>query len=136
MSIVNLNFQPGSSIFDQLVSASIKAFVTGEFKEGQTFPSVRTLAADLKIHPNTAQKVIQHLVRERFLEVRPGIGTVVAVLPDHAADTGEHLQVEVERFVGEAIRLGATLSEALQKVKEAWRETALVQEGVAHDRRR
>lgn len=110
--------------------------MTGEFKEGQAFPSVRTLAAELKIHPNTAQKVIQHLIRERFLEVRPGIGTVVAALPDHGADTGELLQGEVERFVEEAIRLGATLSEAVQKVKEAWRETALVQEGVAHDRRR
>jgi ABC-type transport system involved in cytochrome bd biosynthesis fused ATPase/permease subunit len=38
--LINLHIQPGTSIFEQLVATSIKACVTGEFKEGQRFPSV------------------------------------------------------------------------------------------------
>jgi GntR family transcriptional regulator len=48
--------QAGRSIFDQVVFAAVKAFVSGEFRPAEPFPSVRALAADLKIHPNTAQR--------------------------------------------------------------------------------
>jgi GntR family transcriptional regulator len=136
VSIINLQLQPGLSIFQQLVTASVKAFVTGEFKEGQAFPSVRTLAADFKIHPNTAQKVIQHLIRERFLEVHPGIGTVVAKLPTHVLGIEELLQAEAEKFALEAIRLGANLSEAIRMVEAVWAAEGLVEEKVTHDRRK
>src|SRR5215510_2793421 len=93
---VKLN--PGQSIFDQVVFAATRAFVSGELQPGQPFPSVRALAADLKIHPNTAHKVIQHLIQERWLEVRPGIGTIVAEPPK--ARTGDRkrlLKDEVEQ---------------------------------------
>jgi GntR family transcriptional regulator len=134
--LISLRLQPGISIFEQLVTASVKALVTGEFKEGQPFPSVRTLAADFKIHPNTAQKVIQHLIRERFLEVRPGIGTAVAKLPTQAADIKGLLRIEAERFVDESIRLGADLSEIIQMVEELWTEITPAKEEMAHDRRK
>jgi len=82
MTLLRFTLQPGQSIFDQVVFAAAKAFVSGEFQPGQAFPSVRALAADLKIHPNTAHKVVQHLFQERWLESRPGIGTVVAARPE------------------------------------------------------
>lgn len=121
MSLFRLKLQAGSSIFDQIVFAATKAFVSGEFQAGQPFPSVRTLAAELKIHPNTAQKVVQHLIRERFLEARPGLGTVVADLP--SARPGERkrlLREEVQQLVVEAMRVGAHLSEVLQAIKDEW----------------
>lgn len=136
MSLVNLRLQPGSSIFEQLVTASIKAIITGEFKEGQPFPSVRTLAADFKIHPNTAQKVIQHLLRERFLEGRPGIGTAVAKLPASAADSTDLLRAEADRFVEEALRMGASLPDAVRLIRESWSELAPESVEVGHDRRK
>ena len=70
-----IKLNPGQSIFEQIVFGATKAFVSGELPPGTPFPSVRALAADLRIHPNTAHKVIQHLIQERWLEVRPGIGT-------------------------------------------------------------
>jgi DNA-binding transcriptional regulator YhcF (GntR family) len=69
-----------------------QAVIAVEPQPGRAFPSVRTLAA-LKIHPNTAHKVVQHLIRERLLEVRPGIGTVVAEPP--AARAGDRARLEV-----------------------------------------
>src|SRR5207302_11176277 len=95
--------QPGQSIFDQLIFAAEKAFLAGEFSVGQAFPSVRTLAAELKIHPNTAQKVIHQLIAEGWLEVRAGIGTVVADRRSvRVADRKRLLQEDVERLIVEA----------------------------------
>src|SRR6266853_1153641 len=93
VTLLRFNLRPGQSIFDQVVYAAKKAFISGEFSPGQAFPSVRTLAAELKIHPNTAHRVIQHLIQERWLEARPGVGTTVAKTPSaSAADRKRLLQ--------------------------------------------
>src|SRR5580700_4330329 len=121
MTLFRLSLGPGESIFDQLVFAAKKAVVSGELETGQAFPSVRTLAAEFKIHPNTAHKVVQHLIQERWLEVRPGIGTVVAELPEaRAGDRKRVLRQEVEQLVVEAMRGGVELSEVLEAVEAQW----------------
>jgi GntR family transcriptional regulator len=104
-----------------MVFAAKKAFVSGEFQPGQPFPSVRALAADLKVHPNTALKVVQHLIQEGFLESRPGIGTVVAVPPEaRAGERKRLLQQEVEQLVVEAMRVGLNLAQVLEAVEMQW----------------
>jgi GntR family transcriptional regulator len=114
-------FVPGQSIFDQVVFAAIKAILAGELKAGETFPSVRTLALDLKIHPNTAHKVVQHLIQERWLVAQPGLGTVVAQPPKaRAGDRKRLLEDEVEKLVVEAMRVGAGLNEVQQAVADTW----------------
>jgi len=114
---------PGESIFDQVVFAATRAILSGALPPGQPFPSVRALAADLKIHPNTAHKVIQHLIQERWLEARPGIGTVVAEPP--AARPGDRqrlLEDEVGKLVVEARRVGASLDEVLAAIRAGWKD--------------
>ena len=121
MALFRLELKPGQSIFDQVVFAAKKAFISGDFQAGQPFPSVRALAADLKIHPNTAHKVVQHLIQERFLEVRPGIGTVVADLPTaRAGDRKRLLRQEVLQLVVEAKRVGLELNEVVQAIESQW----------------
>jgi GntR family transcriptional regulator len=113
--------RPGQSIFDQVVFAAKKAILSGEYLRGQAFPSVRVLAADLKIHPNTAHKVIQHLIHERWLEAHPGIGTVVAEPPKaRDGDRQRLLHQEVEQLVVEAKRVGARLQEVIQAISNEW----------------
>lgn len=121
MTAIKISLRPGQSIFDQVVFAAKKAFLAGEFKPGQSFPSVRALAAELKIHPNTAHKVIQHLIHEGWLEAKPGIGTVVAVPPRaRAGEKKRLLQEEVEQLVVEAVRVGASLEDVVQAISEHW----------------
>ena len=122
MTLLRLDsLRPGQTIFDQVVFAAKKAFISGEFQPGQPFPSVRALAADLKIHPNTAHKVIQHLIHERYLEVRPGIGTVVAELPPaRAGDRKRLVNEDIERLVVEARRVGLELYEVVDAVEAQW----------------
>jgi len=128
MTLLRFTLQPGESIFDQVVFAAVKAFVSGEFQPGQAFPSVRALAADLKIHPNTAHKVVQYLIQERWLEARPGIGTVVAERPEvRASDRKRLLKHEVEQLVVEAKRVGVELADLIESIEAQWQ--ALDQKG-------
>ena len=121
MTLLRFQLRPGQSIFDQVVFAAKKAFVSGEYQPGQVFPSVRTLAAELKIHPNTAHKIIQFLIREQWLEVHPGIGTVVAKPPEaRPGDRKRLLHGEVEQLVVEAKRVGVQLKDVVDAVAERW----------------
>ena len=121
MTLLRLILRPGHSIFDQLVFAAKKAFISGEFQPGQTFPSVRTLAAELKIHPNTAHKAVQYLIQQGWLEARPGIGTIVADTPEaRALDKKRLLQQEVEQLVVEGKRVGLDLTELVQAIESQW----------------
>ena len=121
MALFGITLRPGQSIFNQVVFAARKAFLSGEYQPGQSFPSGRALAARLKIHPNTAQKIVQQLIQEGWIEVRPGIGTVVAEIPK--ARPGERqklLRHEVERLVVESKRVGLTLSELVHAISGEW----------------
>jgi GntR family transcriptional regulator len=121
MTPFRFTLTPGQPIFEQVVFAATKAFVSGELKVGDPFPSVRALAADLKIHPNTAHKVVQHLIAERWLESKPGIGTVVATRPEaREGDRQRLLQQEVEALVVEAKRVGLSEDEVIAALHEQW----------------
>jgi len=116
-----VSFQAGVPLFEQVVYASKKAIVAGQLRAGDPFPSVRTLSRELKINPNTAHKVVGHLISEGLLETRPGIGTVVA-MPTNSSreERTQLLGQEIEGLVVEAKRLGIGLDEALQAFSAHW----------------
>jgi GntR family transcriptional regulator len=129
VTVLKVTLRPGEPIFDQVVFAATKAFISGDFLPGQPFPTVRALAADLRIHPNTAHKIIQHLIQERFLEVRPRIGTIVAELPEaRRGDRKRLLGEEVGQLVVEARRVGASLQDVMRAVEEEWAKLGSPQE--------
>ena len=129
MTPFRLSLRPGESIFDQLVFASKKAIISGELQTGQAFPSVRSLAAEFKIHPNTAHKVVQHLIQERWLESRPGIGTVVAEIPEpRRGDRKRLLGREVEQLVVEAKRLELDIGDVIEAIEHQWAKLEMSQE--------
>ena len=113
---------PGEPIVEQVCFAATRAILAGELKAGEPFPSVRALAAELRIHPNTAMKVVQYLIQEKWLISQPGVGTVVAAPPrPRAADRRRLLEGEVEKLVVEAMRVGMTSAELTTAIEERWR---------------
>ena len=115
-------FQPGSSLYEQVVYAAKKALISGQLRPGDAFPSVRMLSTALKINPNTAHKVITQLLNEGLLEVMPGTGTVVA--PPRASTAAERtrlLERETEQLAVEAKGLGMSLEEVTGSLAEHWR---------------
>jgi GntR family transcriptional regulator len=117
-----LTFQPGISIYEQVVYAAKKSMISGQMRPGEPFPSVRVLSKALKINPNTAHKVIGELVSEGLIEVRPGLGTVVSERASStAAERGNLLKKEFEQLVVEAKKLGLELDEVTEAVTQHWR---------------
>jgi GntR family transcriptional regulator len=116
-----VQFRAGISLFEQVVYASKKAMIAGQLRPGDTFPSVRALSKELKINPNTAAKIVAHLVNEGLLETQPGIGTVVASLPDSTKrERTQLLGQEIEEIVVEAKRLGIGMDEMLASISDHW----------------
>lgn len=89
---------------------------------GDPFPSVRTLSKELKINPNTAHKIVMKLVNDGLLETLPGIGNVVAHLPESSKqERTELLGNEIEQLVVEARKLGIEFTEIVQAMETHWK---------------
>jgi GntR family transcriptional regulator len=117
-----VQFRPGISVYEQIVYASKKAIIVRQLRPGDPFPSVRHLSRELKINPNTAHKVISHLVTDGLLEIRPGIGAVVASARSATrAERAELLGRQIEELVVEAKKLGVGLDEVLESMTAHWK---------------
>jgi len=117
-----VQFRPGISLYEQVVYAAKKSIVSGSMRAGDPFPSVRVLSKELKINPNTAHKVVMHLVNDGLLETQPGIGTVVAKLPESSKqERTQLLGNEIEQLVVEARKLGIELDEMVKSIAAHWK---------------
>jgi GntR family transcriptional regulator len=127
--VFNFKLQRGMPIFEQVVFASIGAMLRGEYKAGQAFPSIRSLAADLKIHPNTAHKVIQFLVEQRWLEARAGVGTIVASRPKTRAEDARRLiRDDVSKVIAKARSIEVGLQDVKDELTQQWSRLVPVRE--------
>jgi DNA-binding transcriptional regulator YhcF (GntR family) len=120
----SISLRPGIPIHEQVVYAATRAVVTGQLRPGDEFPSVRALSQALRINPNTAHKVVTALTDAGLLEVRAGIGTVVA----QARTTGAGgrrgvLDDDAERLVIEARRAGLSIQEVVAAIRRHWART-------------
>jgi GntR family transcriptional regulator len=112
-------------VHEQVVFAAKKAMISGRLRPGDPFPSVRVLSKAVKIHANTAQKVVGQLIADGLLEVRPGIGTIVARRPASTrADRTRLLTRDVEQLTVEALRLGLSLEDVQSAIAEQWHAVA------------
>ena len=117
-----VQFRPGVSLYEQVVYAAKKSIVSGALRPGAPFPSVRVLSKELKINPNTAHKVVLHLANDGLLETLPGIGTVVARLPESSKqERTQLLGNEIEQLVVEARKLGIELDEMVESIRAHWK---------------
>src|SRR6202158_5580984 len=117
-----VEFKPGALIYEQVVYAATKSIISGQLRPGDAFPSVRALSKELKINPNTAHKVITHLVSTGLLEIRPGFGTVVAKRPQASrAEKTKLLEEQFEELVVEGKRLGIKLEDMEEAIEKHWK---------------
>ncbi len=74
----DIDSRSGVPIYVQLVAQVRHAVEVGGLGPGEKLPTVRGLAEELAIAPNTIVKAYNELQREGLVESRPGVGTVVA----------------------------------------------------------
>jgi len=117
----SIELRPGLPVAEQIVYAVKKAVVTGQLRPGDAFPSVRQLSQDLRINPNTAQKVAAALVQEGVLITTPAVGSFIAQPEEgNRRARAAVLGAELERTVVEAKRLGLTLDEVQDGLAAHW----------------
>jgi GntR family transcriptional regulator len=120
-----VSFEPGLPLYEQVVYAARKAVVSGQMRPGDPFPSVRALSRELKINPNTAHKIVAELLNEGLIEVRVGVGTVVAEMPSStAAERSQLMKQDLEKVVVEARQLGLELEDVLGAITRHWERLA------------
>jgi GntR family transcriptional regulator len=67
----------GVPLYVQLVEQVKRALEVGALRAGDSLPTVRQLAGQLTLAPNTIMKAYNELQRLGLIESRPGVGTVV-----------------------------------------------------------
>ena len=117
----NVQFEPGRPVYEQVLFAAKKAMICGQLKAGDPFPSVRVLSQELRINPNTAQKVSAHLRSEGLIEVKPGLGSVVSEgYQVGTADRQDLLGGELERLVVEAKKMKLSKEDLIEALQQHW----------------
>ena len=111
------------AISKQIVDGVRMQIATGEIKVGSQLPSVRGLAQQLTINPNTVAKAYAELVAEGWLEARQGLGLYVAPPRQRlsGAERERRLDEALQRLVHEAIALGISGDEVLTRLAAEFR---------------
>lgn len=109
-------------LWSQIEEAVRHLVASGALRPGDPLPSVRDLARDQRINPNTVAKAYQRLADAGILEARRGEGTFVAERPPAMppAEKARVLKEGAVRFSTLAVNLGATQADAVSSLQSAW----------------
>lgn len=101
----------------QVVDQVQHAVEVGSLEAGDRLPTVRALAKELTVAPNTIVKAYNELQRAGIIESRPGVGTVVAEGVGEVARARrvEMLNERVAVLVRDAVGLGITEDELWER---------------------
>lgn len=100
-------FQASKPIYMQIVDKISHQVVRGEIKLGDKLPSVREMAIQTGVNPNTIQRTYSELERMAIVETRRGQGTFVTEANDVIVNLKERLQKEIiKEFVTNMSELG------------------------------
>jgi GntR family transcriptional regulator len=108
-------------IYRQLRDRAVAEILDGVLKEGDSLPSVRTVAADYRLNPITVLKAYQELVEEQLVEMKRGRGMFVRPGARELLLEGERQKFLTEQWprIREMIlRLGLDAEELLSKNSE------------------
>ena len=116
--MISLNYRDSRPIYEQIRDGLRKLIVTGALSADEKLPSVRALAAQLAINPNTIQRAYNELEGEGYIYSVPGKGSFAAA--NAAADSRRaELMTQVRELLSELRYLGVSQQELLNLVKEA-----------------
>ena len=111
---LHLDFRSGDPIYEQLASQIKHMIATGELQPGDQLPTVRQVAADLRVNFNTVARAYRLLDEAGMISTQHGRGTYILEPP--SAETSEKLRREdlermASRYINGAFELGFTPEE-------------------------
>jgi GntR family transcriptional regulator len=115
---VSINTADGRPIYVQIMDEVRRALVVGTLHAEQMLPSVRQLAADLRLNPNTVAQAYRELEREGVVHVRRGQGTFVTERQAGEAERRELVHDVAERALLDAYRNRIGADELIEAIGE------------------
>ena len=76
--IIRINGTTHTPIYEQIFNQVVFAVASGTIKPGEQLPSVRQLATDLIINPNTVARAYRELEHENIISSQKGVGLFVS----------------------------------------------------------
>jgi len=116
-----LDSASGVPVYRQLIDQVQAGIATGALTVGYQIPTVRQVAVDLAINPNTVMRAYRELEIRGVLDTQQGTGTFIAAQrPQIDDDDGRARRREqlIDEFVARAGAGGFTLAEILEALKE------------------
>jgi len=116
--VISLNYRDARPIYEQVKDGLRKLIVTGAMTPDEKLPSVRALATQLAINPNTIQRAYAELEAEGYTYSVPGKGSFVS--GDRAAEDArrKELEQQLRQVVTELRYLGVTAGELTALLNE------------------
>ena len=117
--MISLNYRDARPIYEQIKDGLRHLVVTGAVEEGERLPSVRALASELAINPNTIQRAYEALEAEGYVSSIAGKGTFAATREEVSTGWRQELLARFDAVVAELLNLGVTRQELLTRLSAA-----------------
>ena len=121
-----LDLRSGMPVYRQLIDQVRAGVASGSLTAGDQLPTVRQLAVDLAINPNTVLRAYRELELGGLLETQQGTGTFITEkkIKRDEAERARQLDQLVGEFLARAGAAGITAEELLQQLRELASEPA------------
>ena len=116
--MISLNYRDSRPIYEQIKDGLRKLIVTGAMVPDEKLPSVRSLATQLSINPNTIQRAYNELENEGYIYSVPGKGSFAAGNAGADEARRRELKDKVRELVAELRYLGVSQEELQALVAE------------------
>ena len=117
--MISLNYRDSRPIYEQIKDGLRKLIVTGALRTGEKLLSVRALATQLSINPNTIQRAYNELEGEGYIYSVPGKGSFAAGNTGADEARRKELTEKLRELAAELKYLGVTGEELAALVSEA-----------------
>ena len=114
--MIHLNYRDTRPIYSQIVDGFREQITAGVLLPGEKLPSVRDLATELAINPNTIQRAYRQLESEGWISSIQGKGCFVTGAPDVCVRERQRLLLEFDNLVQALERCGITRAELAEKL--------------------
>ena len=116
--MISLNYRDSRPIYEQIKDGLRKLIVTGAMSPDEKLPSVRALATQLSINPNTIQRAYNELENEGYIYSVPGKGSFAAGNAGADETRKQELMSKVRELLAELRYLGVSQEELLKLIRE------------------
>ncbi|MBQ8904836.1 MAG: GntR family transcriptional regulator [Ruminococcus sp.] len=112
----DIDLHSRTPIYEQLYRKTVELIIKGVLKENDQLPSVRALAKDLGVNPNTVAKAYQELERTKVIYSLSGRGSFVAKIRE--MEIRDTILEDFDAAVREALRAGVSVQELQERIAE------------------